>query len=317
MNEVILIILKILPIILILLLGVWMKKIGFINAEIVGGMKKITLGISLPCILFLTFFRAEIEPKFLILSAVVFIVCILLFGTGFLIKKLKKSPNPFYPSLFTTFLTGPIGFPLFSAYFGAENLYKLALLDVGNSIFIFTVLIAFLSTVSCNKDKTEKKSIAALLKNMMKSPLTISMFLGIMVSMTGKSSEIEKLPAASAVLETLSLMANSAFPMTLLIIGFELPFQFKDFKKTMAAVLLRMAIMLPIAYLINTFVIVRWMGLDETYQAALYTMFILPPPFIIPLSIIGECEHKEYVLNFISLHLVVSLAIFVMIMAII
>lgn len=317
MNEVILIILKVLPIILILLLGVLLKKTGFINAEIVRGMKKITLNISLPCILFLTFFSAEIDPEFLILSGVIFIACVVLFGVGFLVKKLTKSSNPFYPSLFTTFLTGPIGFPLFSAYFGPENLFKLALLDVGNSLFIFTVLIAFLTTVSCNKDKAEKKNIAALLKNMVKSPLTISMFLGIIVSMTGQSGEIEKLPAASALLETLSLMANSAFPLTLIIIGFDLPFKFNNFKKTMSTVLLRLAIMLPVAYLINTFFIVRWLGLDEIYQAALFTIFILPPPFIIPLSIIGECEHKEYILDFISLHLIVSLIAFIILMSVI
>lgn len=317
MNEVILIILKVLPIILLLLLGVWMKKIAFINAEIIRGIKKITLGISLPSLLFLTFFRAEIEPEFLILSVVIFIICILLFGIGFLIMKLQKSSNPFYPTLFTTFLTGPIGFPLFSAYFGAGNLYKLALLDVGNSLFIFTILIAFLSTVSCNRDSTIKKSTSTLMKNMVKSPLTISMFLGIFVSMTGQSSEIEKLPAAAALLEALSLMANSAFPLTLLIIGYDLPFAFKNFRITMTAVLLRMAIMLPIAYLLNTFVIVRWLGLDEIYQAALYTMFILPPPFIIPLSIVGECDHKKYVLDFISLHLIMSLVTFIILMAII
>lgn len=313
-NEVILIILKILPIILILLMGVVMRKIGFINAEIVRGMKKITLGISLPCLLFLTFFRAKMEPEFLVLSLVIFITCILLFGVGFLIMKLQKSSNPFYPTLFTTFLTGPIGFPLFNAYFGAEHLYKLALLDVGNSLFIFTVLIAFLSTVSCEMNSTKKKNISTILKNMIKSPLVISMFLGIIIAMTGTSSTIEKMPIAAALLEAISLMASLAFPLTLLIIGYELPFEFKNYRKTMIAVLLRLAIMLPIAYVLNTFVIVRWMQLDKIYQAALYTMFILPPPFIIPLSIIGECDHKKYVLDFISLHLLVSLIAFIIVM---
>lgn len=317
MDGVILIILKVLPIILILLLGVWMKKTGFINAEIVRGIKKITLGISLPCLLFLTFFRAEMEPELLILSAVIFTACSVEFALGFLIKKLQQSSNPFYPSLFTTYLTGPIGFPLFIAYFSSENLYKLAILDVGNSLFIFTVLIAFLSTVSCETNSTEKRSVSTLLKNMVKSPLTVSMFLGIAVSMTGYSATIENLPAAGALLQVISFMADSVIPLTLLIVGYELPFEFKNFKKTMTAVLLRLAIMIPIAYFINTYLIVRWLGLDEIYQAALYTMFILPPPFIIPLSIIGECDHKKYVLEFISLHLIVSLIAFIILMSVI
>jgi malate permease and related proteins len=313
-NEIILVILKALPIILTLLLGVWIKKIGFVSIDAISGMKKLTLNISLPCVLFLTFFEAEMKPEVLILSVVIFAACILEFGLGFLIKKLQTSSNQFYPSLFTTYLTGPIGYPLFIAFFGAGNLYKLAILDVGNSIFIFTVLTAFLSTVSCSINSTKKKSVSAHMKNLIKSPLAVSMFLGIIISLTGYNSMIEKNPAAAALLEAVSFMASAAFPLILIIIGYELPFDFKNFRKISTAVLIRLAMMLSIAYVLNTFVIVRWLGLDEIYQAALYTMFILPPPFIIPLSIIGECEHKQYVLDFISLHLLVSLIAFVILM---
>lgn len=272
------------------------------------------MNIALPCILFLTFFNAELKPELLILSAVIFAACLFEFALGFLVKRLQKSPNQFYPSLFTTFLTGPIGFPLFIAYFGAENLYKLAILDVGNSIFIFTVLTVFLSTVSCSANPEAKRSFLLHLKNLVTSPLTISMFLGIIVSMAGFRPAIESFPGSAALLDTFSLMASAAFPMILLIIGYELPFDFKNFRKTIAAVFIRLVMMLSIAYLINTFILVMWLGLDEIYQAALYTMFLLPPPFIIPLSIIGECEHKKYVLDFISLHLIVSLIVFVILM---
>ena len=314
MNEIILVILKALPIILTLLLGVWMKKTGFVNVDTVRGMTKIALNISLPCVLFLTFLQAEMKPELLILSIVIFAACLLEFGLGFMIKKLQKSSNQFYPSLFTTFLTGPIGYPLFIAYFGAENLYKLAILDVGNSIFLFTVLTAFLSNVSCRMNLTARKSVSAQMRNLMKSPLVVSMFLGIIISLTGYSPTIEKLPATAALLEAVSLVASTAFPLILVIIGYELPFDFKKFGNIFTVVLLRLAMMLSIAYLLNTFVLVRWLGLDEVYQAALYTMFILPPPFIIPLSIIGECEHKKYVLDFISVHLLVSMIAFIILM---
>ncbi|MHB1485644.1 MAG: AEC family transporter [Saccharofermentanales bacterium] len=231
MNEIILVILKVLPVILILLLGFWMKKTAFTSADIIRGMTKITMNISLPCILFITFFNAELKPELLILSAVIFAACSLELALGFLVKKLRKSPNQFYPSLFTAFLTGPIGYPLFIAYFGAMNLYKLAILDVGNSFFIFTVLTVFLSTVSCNVNKTEKRNISVYLKNLLKSPLAISMFLGIIVSLSGFRNVIENFPVTATLLETVSLMASAAFPMILLIIGYELPFSFRNFKK--------------------------------------------------------------------------------------
>lgn len=311
MNEIMLVVLKTLPLILTLLLGVWAKKTGFFSIDAIQGFKKISLNIGLPCILFLTFFKAELEPELLILSGVIFVVCVFGFAMGFLIKKLQGSSNQFYPSLFTTFLTGPIGFPLFTAYFGAESLYKLAILDIGNTLFIFTVLTVFLSTVSCNVNRTERKSISSHLQNLVKSPLTISMFLGLVMSITGLSPMIANVPIAIAVLETIGFIGSMTFPLILIVIGYELPFDFRNYGKISTAVLLRMTMMLSIAYLVNTFIVVGWLGLDEIYQAAVYTMFILPPPFIIPLYIIGECEHKRYVLDFISLHLLASLLAFV------
>lgn len=306
-----LVVLKTLPIILTLLLGVWMKKTGFVGIDTIQGLKKISLNISLPCILFLIFFEAEMTPELLILAGVIFAVCALEFALGFLIKKVQGSSNQFYPSLFTTYLTGPIGFPLFIAFFGAGSLYKLAILDVGNTLFIFTVLTVFLSTVSCSVNSTDRPSVSAHLQNLVKSPLTLSMFLGLIMSLTGYSQMIANSPAAKALLETMGSIGGTAFPLILIVIGYELPFDFKNFGKISTAVLLRLAMMLSMAYLVNTFIVVRWLGLDEIYQAAVYTMFILPPPFIIPLYIIGECEHKRYVLDFISLHLLVSLLAFV------
>lgn len=315
MNDILVVLLKTLPIILMLFLGFRMKKKGFISSETIGGMKKIAMNIAVPALIFMVFFKAEMKPEILVLTVVIFAACSVEFALGFLFKRLQRSSNPFYPSLFTTFLTGPIGIPLFIAYFGTENLYRLAILDIGNSLFLFTVLTIFLTTVGCDMNSRGKQSLFMHLNNLFKSPLTVSMLLGMAFSLTGWGTQLEGLLAPAAVLETLSILAGSAVPLTLIIVGYDLPFDFKNFKTIIGAVLLRMAMMLSLAYLINTFIIVRWLQLDELYQAALYTMFILPPPFIIPLSIVGECDHKQYVLDFISLHLLLSLPAFILIMS--
>ena len=308
------VLLKILPIILMLGLGVWMRASGFIDANAVNGMKKLTLNITVPALLFSTFVSTKLQPQVLLLSLVVFAACALEFGMGFLFKKLQKSANPFYPSLFTTYLTGPIGFPLFIAYFGRENLYRLAILDIGNAIFLFTVLNIFLASVSCDMNSIARQSFISQLKKLVQSPLPVSIFLGIAFSLSGLGTLLTVHPFGSAILEAVSLTASAAIPLLLIVVGFELPFDFSNFKNILAAIALRMIMMLTLAYLINTFIIVRWLGLDEIYTAALFTLFILPPPFFIPLSIIGECEHQKYVLDFISLHLLVSLLAFIVVM---
>ncbi|MHC1787753.1 MAG: hypothetical protein AB9880_11920 [Christensenellales bacterium] len=59
MEGIILVFFKVLPIILLLLLGVWMRRKDFVSAQVFGGIKKITLNVAIPAILFLTFFRKQ------------------------------------------------------------------------------------------------------------------------------------------------------------------------------------------------------------------------------------------------------------------
>lgn len=315
MNEVLIVLIKALPVIIILILGAALKRGNIIRVEAVGGLKKLTMNILLPCLIFLTFFEAELKLDYMILSLIVFVACGVEFAFGFLFKKLQHSSNQFYPSVFTCYLTGPIGFPLFIAFFGVENLYKLAIFDLGNSFFIFTILMVFLSSVSCTANSTNKIGLLQHLKNLISSPLTLSMFLGILGSFAGLNRMHEGAMVISAMVSALSMLANSGLALGLLIIGYELPFSVYQFKETMIAVLLRLTMMISFAYILNTFILSKIPGIDTTFQTALYTLFILPPPFIIPLSIIGECEHKSFILNFISLHLILSLIAFVVIMS--
>lgn len=314
MAEMTLVLLKIAPVLLLIGLGVWLRWKQFVSPLGIQAIKKIVMDIALPALLFVTFLQTELKSEVFLLSAVVFVASSITFGMGFVLRKIQRISNPFYPSLFATYLTGPIGFPLFIAYFGSENFYRLAILDVGNSLFLFTVLTVFLSTVSCDMKSVEKKSVSTFLKNIVKAPLALGTFFGIAFSVMGIGAAMEQHLVGVALLDFLQMLGGITVPTMLLVVGFELPFQFQNVKSVLLAVLLRMTMMLFLAYLINKMVLVRWLGLDELYTAALYTMFLLPPPFVVPLSIIGECEHKNYVLNFVSLHLLCSMIAFAVIM---
>ncbi|QSX09470.1 hypothetical protein J0B03_05245 [Alkalibacter rhizosphaerae] len=185
MSEIILVVLKILPVLLLIGLGIWLRKHSFVKLEAIQGIKKIVMDIALPALLFVTFLQTELKSEVFLLSIVIFVASSIAFGVGFVFRRVQKTANPFYPSLFATFLTGPFGFPLFIAYFGSENFYRLAILDVGNSLFLFTVMTVFLSTVSCDMRSVQKQSISTHLKNITKAPLAVSTFLGILFSILG------------------------------------------------------------------------------------------------------------------------------------
>ncbi|TJX15374.1 hypothetical protein E9840_02955 [Tissierella creatinini] len=317
MNENIVIAFKVVPVILIIALGIILEKTKFINDGTVKGMKKIVLNISLPSLLFLNFLRADLKPKYLLISLVIFATCAIGLAMGFLFKKLQRSTNQFYPSVYSSFVTGLLGYPLFISVFGSEQLYKLAILDIGNLTFIFTILLSFLDSVSCDRSGRTKIRFTEQIKKMAKSPVMVGMLLGILISMSGKGAFFETYPATSAIVTALTMFANTSVPIILLVMGYELHFDLKNFIAPVYAVLLRVIMMLSFAYFLNTYIIDKLLGLDEMFQMAVYTMFVLPPTFIIPVFIEGECEEKGFILNFLSIHVIFSIAAFIAIMTLV
>jgi len=280
-------------------------------------MKKIVLNFSLPCLIFLTFLRSELKPGYMIISAVVFAACSAGLAMGFLFKKLHGSSNQFCPSVFSSFTTGLVGYPLFAAVFGSEQLYKLAILDIGNLVFIFTVLTNFLQKVSCGFSGVKKLTLKQQLLGMFKSPLLLGAVLGIAASLSGYAAQLQAMPLTSSLVAAASMLSSCSIPLTLIVIGYDLNFDLKNFLKPASAVLLRLCMMLVFAWLLNTYVITGLLGLDRMFQVALYTLFILPPTFLIPVYIEGDCEEKGFVLNFFSIHLLFTIAAFVILAGVI
>jgi len=74
----------------------------------------------------------------------------------------------------------------------------------------------------------------------------------------------------------------------------------------------RFATVLLLALTLNSVVIRGWLGLPPIFEAALFTLLVLPPPFIIPLYIPAERRADlAYTNNVLSLYTVVSVAAFV------
>ena len=316
MNDIITIALKAFPVIALITTGVVLEKTAFISAEAVKGMKKLIMNLALPCLLFLILLDADLQADYLWGSVAVFITCLLAFSLGFLFKKIWKSSNAFFLAVYSSFVTGVIGYPLFISTFGAEHLYRLAILDIGNLIFIFIVLATFLDKVGCNQTGRKRMSLKDQVKHIVKSPFLISMFLGILVSMLGGRTFFHTNPATAASLTAAGMLAEITLPLILLVIGYELHFDLKQLLVPLPAVLLRIGMMLLLAYLLNTFVIDRLLGLDRLFQMAVYTMFICPPSFIIPVFIEGDCPDKSFIMNFLSLNVILSILTFIMLMTV-
>ena len=77
-------------------------------------------------------------------------------------------------------------------------------------------------------------------------------------------------------------------------------------------VLLRLAILVPLALALNTIVLRGLLALEREFEPALFTLLVLSPPFIVPLYARADMvAEKRYVNTVLTRYTVVSIGIFV------
>ncbi|NLW46499.1 MAG: permease [Firmicutes bacterium] len=303
MNNWLTVISKVLPVIWLLFLGNILNRLNFIKQDTVNDLKKIVVNLSLPALLFMAFAETRLEQKYLYLVLVIFLTCVVMLFLGMFFKKIGKIENNYYPALFSGFETGMMGYSLFLTVYGAANMYQLALVDLGQVVFVFFVLVSYLGKLNGKTFSAKELALSFL-----KSPVIIAILFGILVGATGLTDVIKAFPLSNSFLETLQLLSGLTTSLICLVIGYELRINPKKIGFPLLTTLLRMGVLLLFAYLINTLLIDQVFHLGRGFQIALYAMFLLPPPFVIPIFMEDQGEsQKGLVLNTISIHIVLSI----------
>ena len=306
MSEAIIIISKVLPVILLILLGHFLRRFKVVKQETIDDIKKLVVNLTLPALLFSAFANTAFEARYLLIVIAVFFSCaILLLITSFLRKPLGIN-NAYWPSLYSGFETGMMGYSIFVAVYGAAEMYKLAIMDIGQVTFVFFILVSVLK-----RTNGENTNFKQLIFSFIKSPVIISIILGIAAGLIGLSVMMQGNAGAEAIVETLNLIGGLTMPLICLAIGFELRVDIRRIKEPLLTALSRITILLIIAFVINKTIISNLLDLDSSYEIALYTLFLLPPPFVIPIYMAGKKEtDKQMVLNTISIHIILTLVAF-------
>jgi len=112
----------------------------FMRPDTVADLKNLVIKIALPAALFLAFSRVSLEPRHLIIVVVMFSACVLALLLGRLIRPIGHVPSPYFPILLTGFEAGMMGHAIYSTVYGADNLFKFGIIDLGQVIFVFFVL---------------------------------------------------------------------------------------------------------------------------------------------------------------------------------
>lgn len=302
---------KVLPVILLFLLGALLRKTRFLAESTVGDLKKLIVNVTLPAVLFLAFAGVSLEARHLVIVGLVFTGCVMALLVGRLIGRPVGLPSAYFPALMTGFEAGMMGYAIFAAVYGAANIFNFAVVDLGQVTFVFFVLVPFVQRLTAGAT-----SFGATLRGFVKTPVILAIFLGIVFNRLGLEPVLRGWPPTDAVFRTLELLGAVTTPLIGLVIGYEVRLQRGALGLPARTIALRLAFWVPAGLLLNALVIRPLFGADPLLQAAVMTMFILPPPFVIPLymgRVSQDQDERTFVVNTLSLATLVTLVAFTVI----
>lgn len=306
MDQAAQIINRVLPILLLIILGYWIRRTHFVSESTIDDIKKLVINFALPSVLFLSFLNIQLELKYLVLFIILFMLCMLLYWLGKFLKRQFNIQHTYFPFVTTGFEYGMLGISLFGAAYGLENIGYIAIVDLGHEFFIWSV---FLALLLMQRDGIQDPKL--LIKSFLKSPVSIAILLGILLNIMGVKDLLYQLPVTGALMETLKYLGSLTIPLILIIVGYGIKFDRLGFKDASLVVALRLSILIPLALILIVFLLRGPLKLGKPFEAALFTLLILPPPFIVPLYIKPEnIKDKHYVNNVLTVYTVVTIIIF-------
>ena len=258
----------VLPVFLALILGAWCRGKNFLTRDGIDSLKKVVINLTLPFVLLNAFATAEYSLSALILPALIFLLCCLALGLGWLIVGKKSRLQPF---LATGFEAGMLGYALFAMLFPEESISRFAILDLGQTLFVFTLFKILLSG---------KKDIKAIGKDMVTSPILWAVAAGVLLGATGLYGLLQQWGVSGILDSATSFLSAPTAMIILLTVGYDLVIKEIPWKKTAGLIAMRLIVM---AVLMIIVVVLNRTVLDGMiFEGAALLMFILPPPYVIP-----------------------------------
>lgn len=287
-----------LPVLAALALGVLCRKLIFLTRDGVDTLKKVVVNLTLPAVVFAAFATAEYSLQTIAIPVLVFLLCCLGLVLGRLLARLLRLPGRVTPYLAGGFEAGMLGYALFALLFPQESSARFAILDLGQTLFVFTLYKALLSG---------GKETKSLWKDIVNTPILWGTFAGLLVGATGLFGWMVRNGSAAVVTSLTDFLSAPTGMMILLAVGYDLDFGQIRWRETARFVVLRlaaMAILFAVLLLVN-----RTLLHGIIFEGAALLLFILPPPYVLPIFA-DEPSQRAQISSALSALTVVTLLLF-------
>jgi malate permease and related proteins len=299
---------RVLPVILLVGLGAVVRRLGLLAPATITDMRRFVLALTLPSALFLTFLRVELQAEYLPIVVLVFAACVAMLLAGGMLGRLAGVRSPMTAPLLTGFEAGMVGYAIYGGVFGQENLYRFAIVDLGQVIFVFFVLATVLTRRATGRTPSLRTSAAAFLR----TPVILAILAGVAGNAVGLGEALDASPLTASVLRAMELLGATTTPLIAIVIGYGMGLRPGSLGWPLRTVAVRLPAWIALGLAFNAVVIEGLLDLEPLFAAAVMTMAVLPPPFVIPLYMRADAADGEraYVTDTLAVATVATLITF-------
>lgn len=297
----------ILPVALVLGLGYVSRRRALFTEAQISGLKALVCNFTLPAVVLGAFYKSAFDNTIIACAAVIFLCCLAALGLGFLVKRLLLKNRAPLPYLITGFEMGMLGYALYGMRFGSDKLTNMAIADVGQVVFVFTVYRILLALKGGERVKSS-------LMEMVKSPILLSVLAGLILGASGLGARISMSPAGGVVDACIEFISAPTGCVILFVVGYGMSFSASCLKDACITTLARLAVMAAL-FFASIWAIGLFVAVSDDLYWALALMFSLPGPFVLPLFLRKPAD-AEYASTALSLNTLITMALFALISAI-
>ena len=218
------------PIVLLVVVGYFLKRLGFMNEKFAKDANKLVFRIFMPVMLFLNIYRMNdlSGVDFGFISYVVIALLIIFFvmiPVSIIIARKKNRRGVLIQAAFRSGYS-LIGIPLAQSLYGAEGVAAASILSAA-AIPLFNVL-AVISLTAMGNDDGEKPGVKKILLDIIKNPLIIGIAAGLAAlgirALFVKAGISFRLSDITPLMTVIQYLSNLAIPLALLVLGAQFEF---------------------------------------------------------------------------------------------
>lgn len=293
------------PVLVMIILGILCRKWKLLNKNGIDSMKALVTNIMLPVAIFHALATSDYGAETAKLVGIMFIMLVVSFGIGFLMKPLMtENYCKYLPFMVSVYEGGSMAYPLYTSLCGQENLSQIAVLDIAGLLFGFSIYMGMLGQTE-NGEKINVKNLAV---SAVKTPAFIASVLGIIAGLTGVIKLLLASPAGGIYTSVESILTTALTAIILIVVGFSMeltPELFGPCVRTIVMRIVLQAVMIVCVLLaVHSFI-----GSNKLLNLAVITYMSAPATFSMQTFLKRE-DGSAYVSTTNSLYCIVSVVVY-------